>query len=187
MRSIQLVVVFLFLFTGSFAQQKKKGNSLTDNWQERVFAGGGFGLGLTRTIDFISLSPIVGYMVTPRFTPGIGVTYRYTNYKVYTPPFNTSDYGFNIFARYSVYGPLFLQAQYEYLNYEYPTSPTTSVRSGFNYFLAGGGLFQPLGKRAGLFAMALYNFNYDPADVNSPYASPLILRVGISGGFFTGM
>jgi hypothetical protein len=81
---------------------------------------------------------------------------------------------------------LFLHAEYEYLNYAYPISQTESMRKGFNSFLAGGGFFQPIGRRAGLYVAALYNFSYkDPATTNDfyPYNSPLVLRAGITAGF----
>ncbi|NJN42706.1 MAG: hypothetical protein HC811_11195 [Flammeovirgaceae bacterium] len=188
MKKIFLIGLLLLVLSEVGAQKKRDVNQNdAGNWQDRTYVGGGLGLSFSSDFDFVSISPIVGYMVTPRFSPGIGFTYRYTNYKYLTPSVNTNDYGFNVFMRYIVYGPLFLQAQYEYLNYEYPVSSTTTERFDFSSFQLGGGFFQPIGRRAGFFAMALYNFNYDDNAQYNAYSSPWILRVGISGGFISGM
>jgi hypothetical protein len=60
-----------------------------------------------------------------------------------------------------------------------------SVRKSFSSFMAGGGIFQPIGRHAGFFAMALYNFSYQNTTANDyyPYSSPFVLRVGITAGF----
>ena len=57
-------------------------------------------------------------------------------------------------------------------------------RYSFDSFMAGGGFFQPMGRNAGLFAMALYNFSYK-SNYTSPqaYNSPWVIRVGITAGF----
>jgi hypothetical protein len=59
------------------------------------------------------------------------------------------------------------------------------MRQGYNSVLGGGGFFQPVGKRAGVFVMALYNFTYKAASPNQvlPYNSPLVIRAGITAGF----
>jgi hypothetical protein len=52
--------------------------------------------------------------------------------------------------------------------------------------MAGGGMFQPIGRHAGFFAMVLYNFSYrNPTGPNDyyPYSSPFVLRVGLTAGF----
>lgn len=74
----------------------------------------------------------------------------------------------------------------EYLSYEYLNTSGEKARKGFNSFMAGGGFFQPIGRSAGLYAMALYNFSYKDRTSNNdiyPYDSPLVLRVGITAGF----
>ena len=53
--------------------------------KDRVVFGGGFGLSFSSYQDFISVSPQVGYFITRKLVAGTGVTYRYTNYKYYSP------------------------------------------------------------------------------------------------------
>ena len=177
---------FLFFFTHAFAQWGEESMSDKPSFMDRFYAGGGLGGGFSSTVDWVSLSPIVGYKLSQRVAPGISFLYRYSNYKVYNPHVSTTDYGISPFVRVSVYGPFFLHAEYEYLNYEYPnpSNPNESFRQTYSNVLAGGGIFQPIGRNAGLYATVLYNFSYQGYNTgNSPYTSPIIFRVGITAGF----
>lgn len=155
--------------------------------KERIVTGGGLGLSFGNTMDFISVSPIIGYAITRKFVAGTGLTYRYTKYKISNPPQTFNDYAINPFARFTVYNGIFLQAEYEHLNYEYQTGMGETARSSFNSFLAGGGFLQPMGRNAAFFVMALYNFSYTASSsLTTPYQSPWIVRAGftIGGTFF---
>jgi hypothetical protein len=185
MKKTILTLIALSLCTLAMAQWGDEEMSDQPTLRERIFTGGGFGLSFSSYYDFVSVSPLIGYKVTPKLAAGIQVQYRYTRYKEFTPKFSTNDYGISPFVRYNVYSPFFLQAEYEYLNYEFPVTTSESIRKKYNSFLAGGGLFQPLGRRAGFYALALYNFSYraaGPGEV-TPYDSPLVLRVGVTAGF----
>lgn len=156
------------------------------SFKDKVFFGGGFGLRFTANYDFFSLSPIIGYRINQRLAGGLSITYRYTNFKNIVPNVSTNDYGLSPFLRFQVYGPLFLHTEYEFLNYEYITNSGESFRQKYNSFMAGGGFFQPIGRNAGFFASALYNFSFrNPTSPNDfyPYSSPWVLRVGITAGF----
>lgn len=179
----------LLLFCLSFPLFAQWGDEEIDEraaWRDRVFTGGGFGMSFSTNADFVSVSPLIGYRVSPNFAPGISVTYKYTNYKNVTPKITTNDYGIAPFARYKVTKNVFLQAEYEYLNYQFPVSSTESIRKSFSSFLAGGGFFQPVGRRASIYMIAMYNFSYrNPAGANTfqPYNSPIVFRAGITAGF----
>ncbi len=156
--------------------------------KDRVVFGGGFGLSFSSYQDFISVSPQVGYFITRKLVAGTGVTYRYTNYKYYSPSIKLNDYGVNPFLRFTVYRNIFIQTEYEYLNYEFPDYNAgvagETTRKNFNSFLAGGGFVQPVGQKVSFYIMALYNFSYsDPRPGEyTPYSSPLIIRAGINIG-----
>lgn len=180
MRKLILVSVLCACTSMAFAQWGEEEMPEKPKFRERVFTGGGLGASFSSYYNFISVSPLVGVVVTQRLATGVQFTYRFSQYKTYTPELTTNDYGVSPFVRFNVFGPLFLHAEYEYLNYEYPSSATDTQRTGFSSFMAGGGLFQPVGRRAGLYLLALYNFSYG---ANSPYDSPLILRAGITAGF----
>src|SRR5688572_18424021 len=185
MRKILLLCACVMFVGVAKAQWGEEEMSEKPSFRERIFTGGGFGLSFSSYYDYVSISPLIGYRITPKLAGGIQAQYRYTKYKEYTPKFSTNDYGVSPFLRFSLYGPLFLHAEYEYLNYEFPLSPEESIRKAYNSFIAGGGYFQPLGRSAGFYIVALYNFSYtDPGPGEfSPYASPLILRVGVTAGF----
>jgi hypothetical protein len=150
--------------------------------KDRIVTGGGLGLGFGSVQDYFSVSPMIGYRLTAKLLAGTGVTYRYTNYKVYRPSIKLNDYGVNPFLRFTVYRNIFIQTEYEYLNYEFPLSISETTRKSFDSFLAGGGFIQPLGQRAAFYVMALYNFSYQQSARYSPYDSPWVIRAGINLG-----
>lgn len=186
MKKLTLIFLAIVLCPAAFAQWGEEEMDEKPTLQERMFFGGGFGLSFSSYYDYVSVSPMIGYRITPKLAGGIQVQYRYSKYKQLGFKLSTSDYGISPFLRYNFYGPLFLHAEYEYLNYQYPVSTDQKARKAFNSFLAGGGFFQPLGRSAGFFVIALYNFSYkDPTGPNdfTPYDSPLVLRAGVTAGF----
>jgi len=148
---------------------------------DRVWFGGGVGLGFG-DVDYVSVEPVVGFNVTSKISVGGGLIYRSTKDGRASPSFRTTDYGADVFTRYRVLGPVFLQAEYEHLRYEYSLGGAKE-RDDFDSVLAGAGFSTPLGGRASFFALALYNFSYDAEDLQSPYADAWSYRAGVSFGF----
>jgi len=185
MKKLTLVMVLSIVGTCAFAQWGDEEMSDKPSIRDRIFTGGGIGASFSSYSSFVSISPLIGYKITPKLAGGLQFTYRYTQYKTISPSVSTNDFGVSPFLRFSVYGPFFLHAEYEYLNYEIPISGTETIRQDFNSFMAGGGFFQPIGRKAGFYLMALYNFSYKQSTPTSysPYNSPLILRAGITAGF----
>jgi len=155
-------------------------------FKDRIFAGGGLGLGFSNYSDYFSISPLVGYKVSSKLATGVGFQYRNTRYKSISPPFSTHDFGVSPFIRYYVFPPMFIHAEYEYLNYQFRDANAAKFRRSYGSFMAGAGLFQPLGNRAGVFVLMLYNFSYqNPVSQYdySPYQSPWVIRAGVTAGF----
>lgn len=184
MRRLAFLVFFVPLWAS--AQWGEEEMAEKPSIRDRIFTGGGIGLSFNQDVDFFSISPLIGYRISQRAAAGASLIYRHTTYKVVDPRVSTDDFGFSPFIRFQVYGPLFLHAEYEYLNNEYILFNGERTREAFTSFMAGGGFFQPLGRNAGLFAVALYNFSYrnptSPSDYY-PYTSPWVLRAGITAGF----
>lgn len=156
------------------------------SFQDRLFTGGGIGASFSSYSDFFSISPLIGYNITPKLAGGLMLQYRYTKYKSISPSVTTNDYGITPFLRFNVFRQFFLHAEYEYLNYQFIDGYGETDRKGFGSFMAGGGFFQPIGRNAGFYAVALYNFSYQsPSGSNYyyPYNNPVVLRVGITAGF----
>lgn len=184
MSRLALIVFFVPLWAS--AQWGEEQMAEKPSIRDRIFTGGGIGLSFSRDVDFFSISPLIGYRISQRAAAGASIIYRHTTYKNIDPRVSTDDFGFSPFIRFQVYGPLFLHAEYEYLNNEYIFPNGERTREAFTSFMAGGGFFQPLGRNAGFFAVALYNFSYrNPTSSFDyyPYTSPWVLRAGITAGF----
>ena len=132
-------------------------------------------------VDYVEVSPIVGYRLTQRVTAGVGLFYRWKNDDRFGYSIDMSDWGGSLFGQLKLFRSFFAHAEYEYVDYEYQTlGGTTASRSDTNT-LAGLG-FQR-GGRAGVYGLALYNFSYDDNDPTEAYDSPWVYRVGVSFGF----
>jgi hypothetical protein len=150
--------------------------------RDRFFFGGGVGLGFG-DVDYVEISPLVGFRVTPRLDAGLSLMYRWRSDDRFEPSLDTSDYGGTLFGRFRIVPNVFLEADFESLNWEYLKSDLSTDRETTTSFFAGGGYYQPLGGRAGLSVSALYNFSYDEDDPFEPYGSPYVFRVGFGVGF----
>lgn len=187
MKKFLFTSLALFMFSFTFAQWGEEEMDEKPTFKDRIFTGGGFGLSFSSYSDNFSLSPLIGYKITDKLAAGVQLQYQYNKYKQVRPSFSTNDYGASIFSRYNFYGPLFAHVEYEYLNYvyniRYPDGK--KLRDSFNSFLAGGGYFQPLGRKAGFYLLVLYNFSYESpySGEVTPYNSPWILRAGVTAGF----
>jgi len=180
-----ITVLFFILLLSMLVAQ----NVLADNSQfpakQKWFYGGGIGLGFG-DVDYIEVSPLVGYNINPRSAVGVSLLYRYRKDKRFDDSVSTNDYGSTLFGRYFVVPKVYLQAEYEYLNYEsYRYNGVNNIngteRTNFGSFLAGGGASMPVGRNASFYVTALYNFSYDKAD--SPYSEPIVIRLGVGVGF----
>lgn len=176
----RLLSLVLFLSWASlFAQQE----DISDvPISERIFFGGNFGFQFGN-ITNIEVSPLVGYRVTNDFSIGTGITYIYFKQQFDNfPDFETNIYGYRLFARHTIQQQFYAQAEYENLSLEFfnPNDGNTR-REWVPGILVGGGFFQPIGRNAGFVIAAFYNVIYD--DLRSPYNSPWVFRIGISGGF----
>ena len=207
-RSLFIIAgTFIFSFTFAqndnseiiYAQEEPEENTQVQPQQpqqksqlsEKIFFGGGFGAGFG-SYTFISISPIIGYRITPKLSAGLRLMYQYTTYDYrditgQVKNYQGNDFGIGGFARFMVYGPLYLQAEYEHLNYDGLSYDGTSSRDSFDSFMAGGGISQPVGGKAFMFLTAMYNFSYEnfnsAGSYRSPYNSPWVIRIGITAGF----
>jgi hypothetical protein len=178
MKSLCMFLLTLMLVTSNtvLAQRDVEDG---DDWKERLYfgGGGGFNGGSTNGIRYwsISVTPIVGYMVAPKFSVGTGVSYQRTTYPDFN--FNYSQYGIMPFARYN-FNELFLSAEYNYINLPVLNQNLgTDSRVFRSRMLFGAGYSQPLGGRTRLNAVAMYDVLYRQP---SPFLSPWVFRVFFS-------
>lgn len=168
------ILLSTLLFIGSFNLMAQKEIDLEDkpSFFDRVYTGGGFSMSFG-TITYIDVSPILGYMITDKFSAGFGITYRY--YKDKRVDFSTNIYGGRLFARHNIAAQFFVHTEYENISFE----RFERGREWISGFFVGGGFSQPIGRGSAAFNItALYNLSYEAG--NSPYNSPWVLRAGIT-------
>jgi len=146
---------------------------------KKLFFGGGVGASFG-SVDYISIAPMVGYHVVPRFDVGLQPFYSYTKYD--SPDFSANNYGADVFARFIAFRNLFLEGRGEWISYEYQDFVGSDHRTSDFYPMAGVGYSMGRGK-VGVYFSALYNFGYDDNDPFRPYDSPWIFSVGVGVGF----
>jgi hypothetical protein len=148
------------------------------SWRDRIYTGGGFGFnggnfGGNKYFSF-SVSPIVGYMITQQFSAGVGISYQ----RVSFPDINFAyeQYGFMPFLRYN-FNDFFLTTEYNLFNLPNPNINSSSDRFYRSRWLVGAGYSQPLGQRARVNAIAMYDLLYQAP---SYFTSPWVFRVFVS-------
>jgi hypothetical protein len=149
---------------------------------ERVWWGGGIGFGFG-DVDYIEVTPTVGFVANDEVTVGAGLLYRYRDDERYLEDLSTNDYGANVFVRYDVFEPFYLHVEYEYLSYEWIRFDLSTDRDDFHSILAGPGYSKRFGGLSGFYVQALYNFSYDSDDLDSPYDDEWVYRAGFTFGF----
>jgi hypothetical protein len=147
-----------------------------------MFFGGGVGAAFG-TVDYVAVSPLVGFHVVPRLDVGIQPFYSWTKDGRYSPSVSTTNYGASVFARVPIFRGLFAEADYEYASYQYALAVGGTAREGHDAVLAGAGYSFGAGRNVGVYFLALYDFMYNSDQVYLPYDSPVRFQVGVSVGF----
>jgi hypothetical protein len=183
MRTLTFVLIMLLAGNVCFAQQRSgtsKNSAAGLPLSERIFFGGGgtFGGGIHPSngyrYRYISISPLVGYRITMPFAAGVSLLYQ--RYSFPDVKINLDQYGASPFVQYR-FGKLFAYAEYQVLsvpNFDRPG------RSMYTRLPIGLGFSQPIGARAAINAVALYDVTYNRA--TSPFTTPWIVRVYITAG-----
>lgn len=181
MKPAILLITALFAFSYASAQKDVDFED-KPSFKDRTFFGGGLSMGGSNNTLFVSLSPMAGYMLTPKWSAGIGVNYTYANYRNIDQ--RDHQWGFLTFTRYNIWRQFFLQAQYDYTNFSrfVPVFDQAGViynkeRDSYSRYLAGGGISQPLGARGAINIVGMYDLGYSN---RSPYDSPWVFQVYFS-------
>ena len=176
-KSKLFILLFGCLFVaGIQAQAQRDIYSDSTSLKDRLYYGGNFGMQFG-TVTLVDFSPLVGVMITPRYSAGVGLTYQYFNDKRYYGG-QTSSYGGRLFNRFNVLPNVFLHGEYESINFDnYNLVSDRFERIWSNALFLGGGYFAPFGGgRGGANFTFLYNVLHD--NKRSPYSEPYVIRVG---------
>lgn len=138
---------------------------------DRLVPGGNFAINFGNPF-FIDISPRLGYLVTDKLLLGLGGTYM-----SFSSTFGKANFfGGQAFSRFQVMDNFFANAELDFLNVPDLYGNLDGGRKWLVSPLIGGSYVVPFGKRGGIQATLLYNLNYQNA--YSPYASPIIWRMG---------
>lgn len=176
---IALSLILLSFHSLIFSQNNAFQNQDVSRW---VF-GGEFSLGFTSYSANVTVSPLIGYRITPKWEFGTRLTYTYYSYKDLGVKASTNNFGGGFYTIYDIYSGIFAQAENEILSYEqlFWSSPDQldSERIIIHSIFIGGGYRQFLSQNAFASITILYNIN---ETIESPYANPLF-RIGFGFGF----
>jgi len=172
------LLFFLILFLGiqlpTFAQREINTDS-TFSFKERGYFGGNLGLQVG-TVTLVDLSPLVGVMLSPKFSTGIGATYQYYEDNRFQGNAGSS-YGGRAFVRYNVLPNIFAYSEVESINWNAYNNPQDNFqRTWTEAFFVGGGYFAPFGARGGANFTFLYNLRH--SNRQAYYSEPYVIRVG---------
>lgn len=178
LRKLWILIWVLFIIpVTSLAQVLVEEES---TFKDRLYFGGNFGLQLGQFVQFVEVSPLVGYMFNNRFSAGAGIIYNYFRTD-YGDVNDTHIFGSRQFGRYNITPNLFGYAEVESISFERSVLDRFSERERFwvvSPFI-GLGYVLPIGPRAAVVVTGLYNLNYRP-DRGSPYPRPWIIRLGFT-------
>lgn len=179
-RSVFIILLFCCVGFSALSQYREPSRSRGGDGGlgDKIYFGGGGGFSGGTNYLNLSVSPLVGYKFTERFSAGMQFTYQYVKFNQLDVSIN--NYGGGPFLRYNVTEKLFAYTQYEYMNFGVSNS---EERFDFNSFFVGMGYSEPIGDNVAFNITALYNLLYQDGS-NSPYQSPLVFRVGIVAGLF---
>ena len=151
------------------------------------YYGGTIGFNFWGDYFYLSVNPLVGYQVSPKFSVGGKLQYAYINDQRYEGLELTShNYGAGLFARYRPIYQIYLHAEFDYASYENYTiyaNPyrAESERNWVPFLLLGGGLVQRVGPNAAVYVEVLFDVIQDE---NSPYEDwDPIISIGGGVGF----
>ena len=172
MRKIAIVVAIIIYSSLSVFAQKGEGYVVDNqsNFLDRVYVGGGMGLSGGSWGTSISLSPIVGYMVSSRLSVGVGATYQFYKYKDIYYDYTDQRYGGSLFARMNLFKQIFGYAEYSFLNYSV-NGDTNNRRTAYRLPI-GLGYSQSIGPRSSFNIIAAYDMIYQ---LNGAYSSPWVI------------
>lgn len=160
--------------------RKKQEQERRAKWldKDRFYWGGNVGAWIGNP-TFVDVSPLVGYMVTPKLGIGLGAIYNYYSYRYGPYQYAVNFYGGRLNARYFIFENVFLQAGYDRINRDNPYSYVPNERVWVDNILVGGGFRFAIGDKMYGIASGLWNLNQGPL---SPYPNPII-QIGFIGGF----
>ena len=185
MKLIYCIVLSLFLTSAAFGQiydsrRHGYGEQQSGFNVSKLYYGGYVDLSLG-SVTTIGATPLIGYKVSPQFSVGTQLSYKYFSDKQGANDYRSSNYGASLFTRYRIIPQLYMHAEYSMMNYEFEYWDGGRERDWIPFLLVGGGYSQPVSENIWLNAQVLFDVIQDE---NSPYAAwEPFWSVGFGVGF----
>ncbi len=195
MKKFLILLVVLFSVTAVYSIDKKteeNSNAVYNPFkpnpqQSKWYYGGNVGFSFWNNYFYLSVQPLVGYKVTPKFSVGGKLAYSYISDKRIDPTFNSHNYGGSIFTRYRVIPQIYLHGEFVYASFDQisgfdlQNNKWISERVWVPFLLLGGGFAQMISPNVWAFVEVLFDVLNDS---NSPYKEwdPFV-SFGVGVGF----
>ncbi|HQQ93798.1 MAG TPA: hypothetical protein PLQ93_04525 [Bacteroidia bacterium] len=193
MKRVLIVLTTVFLFTGwnqaqvdsvyygtpAKHEKTREKEKAAFNWKEKLSFGGNF-MVMFGSSTYVYLSPTVNMAVNKRLYVGAGIVYNYTSYYYLNSKVSYSIYGLHCYSMLFLTKNVFGKVEFDRLLQPNYFSYNYNDKVWVNYIYVGGGLRQPLGDRAAMYASIMYNLNKSPQAIF--YPNPII-QIGIFAGF----
>lgn len=193
--------------SSSTGKSKKESFIKDKKLKDRLVYGSALIFNFDNSYLRLGISPKVGYKITPNFYAGLGVKFEYLYYKngylannhygagTKVFPRKHTIYNGNVWMQYHLLKLITLHAEAELNNFNDYYKPEggrqydedgwyklEQKRVTLPSVLLGGGIYQPLSRKIGIYGMVLYDALYEHNRKNgySVYSSPLIYRVGFN-------
>lgn len=168
-------------------EETKTQTTAPTSHESKWYYGGTVGFNFWSDYFYLSINPLVGYKVSPKFSVGGKLTYAYINDQRYEGlELTSNNYGASIFSRFRPIKQIYLHGEFAYISYENYTiyaNPyrAESERNWVPFLLLGGGLVQQIGNNASVYIEVLFDVIQDE---NSPYEDwEPIVSIGGGVGF----
>jgi hypothetical protein len=162
------------------AKQDAKKTQGSGGRNPKVYYGGYANVSVG-TYTRIGFEPLIAYKLFPRFSLGGKLSYEFVKDKRYDAVYETSNYGFSLFARRRFFKRLYAHLEYSEMNYKIYDSLGEHDRYWVSFLYLGGGISLPISKSVSLNAEVLWDLIQDP---HSPYKTlQPFFNVGIGIGF----
>lgn len=172
------------------AEKEKYKDENKEDWREKVSFGGNLTGGFSNVGSYFLIQPQVFYRLKPKTIVGAGFTYiywsqKYINYSTNQEVVMSDNaYGLNVLARQTLFGPVFVYAEFMPMNFTSYNLLGQEKRIWANSLFLGGG-YSSSGQGAGAYVLILYDVLWKQNDYSDPHAftrsfynSPWNFRVG---------
>lgn len=182
MKRLAIIAVMGLMLLGSMGKASAQFLPDVPNLRGKMVYGGNFGFGMSGNYLSLSVAPQVGYRIFSPWEVGVRGIYDLTCFfdRIYGNSYG-HYFGVAPYTNCQVYKGLFLHVEDEVMYGMSRWNHETISSNWFNSIFVGGGYRQYTAQGSFAYIMVLYNLSWGTFQLDAldtPYASPIALRVG---------